>query len=248
MVFHRLDSSNRRALESLESLDHGDVVEADRQTEGRGRQSKPWFAAENRGLALSFVLKDVSDLESAPMLGQAAALAVRDVLDSLGIQAMLKWPNDVLVGDRKICGILLESDIPRNAVVVGIGVNVNATSDDFRRHHLEGIATSIRLLSGSVQEKAEVRRRLVLALERWLDAFFRTGPPSVVDAWKTSDWLEGCTVRVSTEEKDIRGIYAGLDARGRLVLEDASGVERRFWSGDVARVHAVPEARPRSRR
>ena len=236
LFFNRLGSTNRWALENLDSLVHGDVIEADRQTEGKGRQSRFWFGAGNRGLALSFVLKDLPDLESAPMLGQAAALAVRDVLDSLGIEALLKWPNDVLVSDTKISGILMKSDFKKMSVVVGIGLNVNLTEDDLVEYKLDGKATSIRVVSCEAQDKSYVRDRLIEAYERWLNRFRKKGSSTVIEAWQDTDWLSGSMIEISAEDKKFYGRYLGLDSRGRLRLENDEESEHRFLSGDVKKV------------
>jgi len=236
LKFDRLKSTNEWAMEHLDFCRNGDVVWAVRQTTGRGRLSRSWLAPDDRGLTLSVVMTGLKQDETVPVLGQIAALAVRDTLEEYSIYGRLKWPNDVLVNGRKIAGILAEVDFDRNSVVLGIGVNVNMSEDDMESARLARSATSMLIEGGRAFDIDSVRECFISELERAVEYVVLDGTSHVADVWARYDWLAGCMVEIRGTMGTARGKYAGLDGRGRLRVIDGQGRERVFWAGDVEKI------------
>ena len=238
VVFESLPSTNQWAMQNLDSCRHGDIVCATRQTAGKGRFSRSWMAPDDRGLTLSVVLMPGEGQEVTPAVGQTAALAIRAILEAFGIDAVVKWPNDVLVGSRKIAGILMEGDSATGTVLLGIGLNVNVTEGDFETIELIQPATSMAIEKGQEFDISEVRRRLLAELKLALDAAEAEGPRAIMDNWKEYDCLMGKRIEVQTATNMISGIYTDLDEEGKLCLVDDTGKEHTLWSGDVKAVRS----------
>ena len=235
--FSALPSTNAWAVEHLSELQEGFIVRADAQTAGRGRFGRNWVSVPGKGLSVSLVLKEESWIPVGPNLGQAAALAVSDLLAGYGIQGQLKWPNDVMVNDRKICGILVEQGEAGKGVVVGIGLNVNISAEEFRQAALERPATSLAEAAGRAFDLEAVMESLRQALTRWLEALRERGVTPLWTAWSGRDWLKGRTLEIRGVEGDATaGEYLGLSPEGGLRVRTLEGYERVFWSGDVERV------------
>jgi BirA family transcriptional regulator, biotin operon repressor / biotin---[acetyl-CoA-carboxylase] ligase len=236
---------------------HGTVVTADRQESGRGRQGRAWHSPPGANLYLSIVLRPGAlrpplPPRSVPPITLAAGIAVCDAVRAAGVAASLKWPNDVLIGGRKVAGILTEMS-SRGAgeaavvdhVIVGIGVNLNLAPSDIP-DELAAIATSIAIergraprrssdiASGSSSDasidRAAFTAALLDSLEPWLDRFFAGGVPAIAPAWLERAELSGRRVRAG----GIDGSPVGLDPSGALRILDDSGVEHLVVAGDVA--------------
>jgi BirA family transcriptional regulator, biotin operon repressor / biotin---[acetyl-CoA-carboxylase] ligase len=238
-AFAALPSTNGWALANLARLGHGDVVWAARQTAGRGRLGRAWLAPAGKCLTLSVVLRDAELAAQAPNLGQAAAWAVREVLERHGVPAVLKWPNDVLAGDGKIAGILAERGGDPDALVLGIGLNVSLTRRDVAAMRVDRPATSLAIVTGRRAGLAALRRRLLDELEARLDEVRRGGLDPLLGAWARHDALAGRDVEVRGAAGVLRGRCEGLDAAGRLCVRDAAGTVHALWTGDAERVRPV---------
>jgi BirA family biotin operon repressor/biotin-[acetyl-CoA-carboxylase] ligase len=165
--------------------------------------------------------------------GRMAAVAVRGCIEACGIDGGLKWPNDVLANGRKIAGILAEQ--VGEAVVLGIGLNVNVTQSDLAGGELVGTATSMLIETGNIHNMAAVRGALLFQLERTVD--LAAGDPRyLASVWLQHDALAGCAIEVDGPGGAVAGKYRGVDDRGRLLLAGPNGEKHAFWSGDVRRV------------
>jgi BirA family biotin operon repressor/biotin-[acetyl-CoA-carboxylase] ligase len=197
---------------------HGTVVTADEQSEGRGRQGRTWSAAPGRALLCSVVVRDPPAL-----LPLVAGVAVADVI---GPDARIKWPNDVLVAGRKVAGILAEGRPQEGWAVVGIGLNVALRMEDVPTE-LRSTAGTLGLEPDAIEPTLE---SLLEQLERWVS----TDAAMVVEAVRARDALLGCEVRWA----EGRGVGAGIDGRGRLVVRTDGGTV----ALDAGEVHLVPGA------
>jgi BirA family biotin operon repressor/biotin-[acetyl-CoA-carboxylase] ligase len=200
----RIDSTNTRARElAARGAPHGTLVTAREQTAGRGRQGRTWTAPPGRALLCSLVIRDPSRL-----LSLAAGVGVAELV---GPEASVKWPNDVLVGGRKVAGILVEGRPQERWAVLGIGVNVALRQQDFPPE-LAQHAGTLGLAPDALEPTLE---RLLRSLERWLAA-----PPSaVLEAVRARDALRNHSVQWTGGE----GRAAGIDAEGRLLVDTSSG-------------------------
>jgi BirA family transcriptional regulator, biotin operon repressor / biotin---[acetyl-CoA-carboxylase] ligase len=210
----RTDSTNTRARELAErGAPHGTLVTAAEQTAGRGRQGRTWTAPAGRALLCSLLVR-----EPGRLLPLAAGVAVAE---TVGPQAMLKWPNDVLIEGRKAAGILVEGRPQERWAIVGIGINVAVRESDFPPE-LRDRAATMGLDPGAIEPTLA---RLLTALERWL-----TAPPSdVLAAIRTCDALDGRTV----EWAGGRGRADGIDDQGRLSVLLAGGEHVMLDAGEV---------------
>ncbi|HEX8054302.1 MAG TPA: biotin--[acetyl-CoA-carboxylase] ligase [Thermoleophilaceae bacterium] len=209
-VHHRVtDSTNQRAKELANAgAPHGTTVTADEQTAGRGRQGRSWVAPPRSAVLLSVVLRDLD--ESAALLPLATAVAVCEAAESLApVRCEIKWPNDVWVARRKLCGILVEGRPAAGWAVVGLGVNVTT-----REFPADLVATSLAL-SGSSASVDDTASAVLAMLERWLSS------PSaeVLDAWRARDALLGSNIGWGEGE----GVAAGIDDRGSLLVDTSEG-------------------------
>ena len=215
---------------------HGEVVVTEAQTGGRGRRGRSWVTAPRRNVAFSVVLRP-SGLPTAraPELTLVASLAICDALRRAGVDAGIKWPNDVLVGGRKIAGILTELAAEPDQVhwvVVGVGVNVNARAEDFPPE-LRGLATSVLLERGQPAPRALFLAACLTLLEEWYDRHAEEGFEPIRAAWKERSVTLGREVMVQLDGRELVGRAEDLDATGALLVRSAAGVER-VTSGDVS--------------
>jgi BirA family biotin operon repressor/biotin-[acetyl-CoA-carboxylase] ligase len=202
--FRLTDSTNERARAlAMAGAPHGTLVTADEQSAGRGRQGRGWTAPPRSALLMSLVLRDLR--ETLPL---AAAVAV---CEALPLAAVIKWPNDILVGRRKLAGILVEGRPQEGWAVLGIGLNVRTT--EFPAE-LGGQATSLRL-EGVETTTEDVLELLLPALAEWV----RRPTAEVLDAWRERDGLLGETVQWATGS----GVGRGIDEAGALVVETSDG-------------------------
>ena len=232
-----LGSTNDEARDLADAgAEHGEVVVTERQTGGRGRRGRSWVSPPGRNVAFSVVLRpEALPPIRAPELTLVAAVAVCDALRHAGVDAGIKWPNDVLVGGRKIAGILTELSAETDRVhwvVVGVGVNVNARPEDFPPE-LRGEATSLLIERGEAAPRALFLAACLTSLEDWYDRHAEGGLAPVLQAWRERSVTLGRQVSVRTDEGELTGTAVDLDADGALLVETAAGV-RRIHSGDVA--------------
>jgi BirA family biotin operon repressor/biotin-[acetyl-CoA-carboxylase] ligase len=237
VLIHRgvCDSTNTLAFsEGVAGADHGLIVVADAQTSGRGRRGRDWHSPPGAGLYVSVLLRPRLLPQAAPPLAFAAAVAVAETLEeTLSLTPRLKWPNDVLLRGRKVCGILLEmcAEPERvSFVVCGIGLNVNAES---LPADLAPRATSLRLELGHDVARPLVLAPLLGALERWVERYVNEGFAPLREAWLARAAHMGQEVRVVAPHDTIQGVAETLDADGALVIRLASGEQKRILVGDV---------------
>jgi BirA family transcriptional regulator, biotin operon repressor / biotin---[acetyl-CoA-carboxylase] ligase len=224
-------STNDDALEAARSgAAHGATYVADLQTAGRGRRKSEWLSAPAENLLFSVLLRPKLSAEQLSGLTLAVGLAVRDALTlHIAQPPLIKWPNDVLVEDKKLCGVLVESQIrgtEPNAVVVGIGLNVNAR--EFPQD-LAAKATSLALLDANPKAREPLLCDLLEALAARLRRFEDSGVAGIREDLAAADALLGRQVRV----EETVGVARGIDELGRLLVEDASGNVHALLSGSV---------------
>ena len=213
----------------------GICVLAREQTAGRGRQGREWSSPAGAGLYLSVILRpEIRAAESAG-LTLAAAVAVAETLKlDFQVECDIKWPNDVLVSGRKICGILVESAVEKDRLqyaVMGIGVNVAQRGFP---QAIGNSATSVSLETSRSVTPEEFVRPLLERLQRWYET--AVSRPRLVSArWEAlSSYARGCAVRVESSDWSIEGVTRGLTDTGALIVELAGGETREIVSGEVS--------------
>jgi BirA family biotin operon repressor/biotin-[acetyl-CoA-carboxylase] ligase len=194
----------------------GAIATADHQTAGRGRLGRRWIDAPATAVIVSVCLRPPPE-RRAPELSLVAAVAVACALEEVvGAPARIKWPNDVVLGGRKVAGILAE--MRGGAVVVGIGVNVNQTADELPAG-AKVPAGSLRSLDGVVRDREAVLATLLAELDRRYAAWLAEGLTALAPELDARDFLRGRAVAAA----GVAGTAAGIDAAGRLLVETADG-------------------------
>lgn len=209
------------------------LVLAERQTRGRGRGSNRWWSADG-ALTFSVVLDAASmglSTDHLPRISLTTALAVCQGLQQLdpALDARLKWPNDVCVQGRKICGVLIEvPSRPTGRIVIGVGINANNSVVD-APEELRDTATSMRDVTGTNSDLSKV---LIAVLRAFSDhlKLLASGPSTLSEKWEERSILTGCALRLAVGREEIRGECQGIDAEGALLLKTNHGLQR-FFTG-----------------
>lgn len=218
-------------------LPDGHAVLADRQTAGRGRLDRRWESPGGLGLYVSVLLRPPVPAHQAPLLTLAAGVAVCEALgEAVGVTAGLKWPNDVLVNDRKVAGILAElsaSGCVIRHVVVGIGINVNHAPADFPAA-LASTAGSLFLATGRTFRRDAVAAALFNRLDRLYGRFCEGERPAILAAARARSVILGRRIAVLEGRERWEGLAEALDADGALLVRDDAGKLRPVHAGDVS--------------
>ncbi|HEY4903072.1 MAG TPA: biotin--[acetyl-CoA-carboxylase] ligase [Candidatus Sulfotelmatobacter sp.] len=231
--FYKIGSTNTSAMQAAaEGAPEGSVFLAEEQTAGRGRGANAWHSERSEGIYCSVVLRPALPPSEVLVLslgvGLAVHAAVQEIDSRLSSSLDLKWPNDLLIAGKKVCGILTEMNaeaVRVRYIVVGIGINVNQAAFPAE---LEPLATSLRLASGSEWSRVELTAALLKSLHREYEQFI--AQPGERDSIlrrfaQHSSWVNGKEVRIEENGAPLDGITAGLDERGFLRLRTASGMQ-----------------------
>ena len=216
----------------------GTVVVSDSQTAGRGRLGRRWVSPAGSNLYLSALFcPEVSPQESS-VFTFLASCALVDVFSGYGVDAAIKWPNDILVGGKKISGVLTELGASGGSVdylVIGIGVNLNLT-EGFIRREMDDISkktTSLSILLGEEIDRERFCAELINALDRLYGEFRRCGTQAIVDMWIERWGFVGEEISVDVSGEVVCGVVERVDANGFLYLRTGGGDLRRVITGDT---------------
>jgi BirA family biotin operon repressor/biotin-[acetyl-CoA-carboxylase] ligase len=220
---------------------HGGVVIAERQTAGRGRQGRPW-ASPPGGLWMSVLARPNMDAVNVGRLGIALALAAAEAVSiEGGLSAGVRWPNDVVVGDRKVGGVLVETELVGDevrAAVLSLGLNVNVSVGDLPAP-VQGLATSLQRETRSEHSIGRLAAGVLEKLEQlWpivVEGALEDRSDPLAAMWRERDVLEGHPVAVEIGAETVNGTAIGIDRAGNLVLM-IGGAARAVSAGEAALV------------
>jgi BirA family transcriptional regulator, biotin operon repressor / biotin---[acetyl-CoA-carboxylase] ligase len=235
--FFKTGSTNSIAMRLGEAEEpHGTVVVAEEQTAGRGRAGRSWISEKSAGIHVTVLLRPKISPIYAPTLTIAVGLAVRDALEEeTAMPPDIRWPNDLLLNGKKLCGILTEMHAEPDRIyfaVVGIGINVNQSrmSADIAR-----IATSLRMETGRIHSRLDLLVRLLRRLDHYYNLFIAQGAGPIIRRFaEVSSYCKGKRVRITTGPESFVGTTAGLDSMGILRVQRDDGRLESVVSGDVA--------------
>ena len=244
--FDTIDSTNTSAARlAREDAAEGTVVIADAQTGGKGRLGRNWVSPPGVNLYLSVILRPRKPTSAAPQLSLLASVAVAEaIVQQTRLAPAIKWPNDVLVSGKKVCGILTEMQANGSrlrSVIVGIGVNINAPLASFPEE-LQDKASSLFLMRGEPVDRVAFTVSLLTHLEKFYVLWLEKGFPVVRTAWEGyASALLGKSITVTASEGTVSGTVRGIDRDGALLLEtvapegqaSSSRRVRRILAGDV---------------
>jgi BirA family biotin operon repressor/biotin-[acetyl-CoA-carboxylase] ligase len=238
-TYETIDSTNSRAkILALDGAQEGTIVIADAQSAGRGRMDRVWISPSNKGLWMSIILKPPISPERAPELTVLAAIAtVRALEDYTGLNTAIKWPNDIVINGRKLCGMLAEiqaePEIIRS-VVMGIGINVNIQRNDFPPE-LQDIATSVLIESDKIFSRRELLFILLENLESIYYEYLKSdGLAPFIEYYKSRSATLGRNVNVIERESSFEGYALDIDKSGALMVRKNDGSIKKILSADVS--------------
>lgn len=235
---HKVNSTNEWAKELAKlGATEGTVAVAETQAAGHGRLNREWISPEG-GLWFSIILRPKVRAAKAIQLVFVVGVAVAEVLRGrFRVKVETKWPNDVLVNGKKVCGILVEMNTTReevNYVVAGIGINVNFDVRKVLPEQLRKVATSLENELGRKIGLEKLFKALLENLERTYDLYTVKEFPLVLQKWKKYAKFLGHEVEVSNQEEKITGLALDVDDEGALVLKLEDGRTRRVFIGDIS--------------
>src|SRR5215467_2596154 len=238
--FYSVDSTNAFAARLLahgRKVPEGTVIIAESQTAGRGRLGRSWHSQREAGFYFSIVLFPKVPPSLAPLFTLGTAVAMHNAAERYtGLNIDIKWPNDLLIGGKKFCGILseIQAEVDRlQNMIIGVGVNVNHES---LPADISDRATSLRIVSGRIQSRIEIVLEFFEEFENIYLDFERKGPRSIIAQWsRHSSFADGRRIEIHDGVRKIAGITRGLNPLGALRIEQKGGHIEEVYSGDVVR-------------
>ncbi|RNB58687.1 biotin--[acetyl-CoA-carboxylase] ligase [Brevibacillus gelatini] len=214
----------------------GTLVLAEQQTGGKGRLGRPWHSPKGTGIWMSLIVRPAIPLPKTPQMTLLTAVSVAGTIrEETGLPVKIKWPNDIFIGDKKVCGILTELNAEAdrvNYLVIGIGLNANSVQADFPEELL-AIATSLRIESGSPVKRVAFIQRFCQNFEEEYNHYLREGFQRVKKEWEAHSYTIGRWVTVQTISQKLEGQAIGLDEEGVLMVKDRLGQIHKVYSADV---------------
>ncbi|MEP7075228.1 MAG: biotin--[acetyl-CoA-carboxylase] ligase [Acidobacteriota bacterium] len=238
--FDTLGSTNTEAMNQARSgADEGLCVLARQQSAGRGRHGRTWISASDSGLYFSIVLRPQIQTKYLPLITLMTGVAVHDALGELGIEADIKWVNDVLVGEKKISGILAETIETSKGIAVIVGIGVNLTSANLL-HEIADVAASIKDQTGLTLTPDQFAETLTKFFSYFYDILSgENGSREIIGEWKRrSSYFSGKWVRVVLEKETFTGMTDGLESNGALRIKRDNGNITVVQAGDVEKLRS----------
>lgn len=234
--FDSLSSTMDEAFRlGMEGVPEGSVICTETQTKGRGRLGRNWISVKQKGIYVSIILRPKLSPTDFSKLTLLSAVAVAEAVETATvIRAAIKWPNDLLIKNKKICGILTElrAEVDQmKFVVLGIGLNVNHTSSQL----VDG-ATSLRVESEQIFSRVAVLQEILRSLDRWYLKSLKEGFDGVLTVWKERSHTLGKRIRVTDPASVTEGVAIDLDSDGGLLVRHDSGVVVKKMAGDVVQL------------
>lgn len=233
--FAQVPSTNELAQElARQGVPDGSLVLTEEQTGGKGRLGRGWFSPFAQGIWCTVILYPPVDPADAPPLTMLTAVGVaRAVRRVTGIQVGIKWPNDLLLEGKKICGILTEMSAEMEQVkylVIGTGINVNVESFPAE---IQNTATSLKMHTGRAIDRAKLLRAFLEELEELYEQWLKEGFQPILKLWKLLSVTLHCPVRISSLRESTEGWAEDVDEQGNLILRLEDGSKKRFMAGEV---------------
>lgn len=237
IYYKQLDSTNAEiARLAVQGAEHGTVVVAESQTAGRGRKGRSWESPAGENIYMSILLRPDCGPNKAPMLTLVMAYSVAQVIEEFEFaEVQIKWPNDLVLSGKKICGILTEMQLKGSEidyVVVGVGINVNTRKFPVE---LEDKATSLFLESGSKFERETIVEKIVDKFEHAYRQFCNAQDLSFLQETYNSMLVNaGKEVRVLEPGNEYTAYAQGINSKGELMVRMLNGEEKAIYAGEVS--------------
>ncbi|KKI88762.1 biotin--acetyl-CoA-carboxylase ligase [Bacillus sp. SA1-12] len=238
IYFEETVASTQKIAQSLanEGAPEGTIVVADQQTSGRGRMSRVWYSPSGTGIWMSMIIRPKIPINRTPQLTLLTAVAIVQAIEELTpLKPDIKWPNDILLNGKKIVGILTELQAEADqvhSVIIGTGINVNQTKEDFPEE-LQNVATSIKVETGSDWERAQFIQTILLKFEGLYSLYLAQGFKPIKLLWESYAISLNKTIIARTLKGTIEGKAIGIDDDGVLLIEKNDQSLERIYSADI---------------
>ncbi|MEI7906266.1 MAG: biotin--[acetyl-CoA-carboxylase] ligase [Bacteroidota bacterium] len=236
LSFDTIDSTNTYAKKlNKAEAPHGTIIIAEQQTDGRGRMHRKWVSPKDKNLLFSVILYPEMDIEKISLLPFAGSLAVADAIESVTeLSPTCKWPNDVLINNKKVCGMLLETSSGNygiERIILGIGLNVNQVEfpDD-----LITKATSLTVECGLEVDRIRLLQKILEELENRYEQLSRFSAGQLLNDWRMKALLFGKKITVLENEFSFTATAIDVADDGSLIIETEEGRKRNIFAGDVS--------------
>lgn len=236
--FDTLDSTNNKAKEIASKVgSNGTVITSEEQVAGKGRLGRQWVSPKYKGIWMSFILKPDMEPIQVPKITHIAAAAVVTALNKFNINAFIKWPNDIIVKGKKICGILTEMSGEINCtdyVIIGIGINANLETLDIPMDIIHK-ASSLLIESGRFIERKILAAEVINSFEQLYEKFLNSGSiEDSIEICRKSSILLGKEIRIINRQLEETAKAIDISNDGELIAEFADGTKRTIISGEVS--------------
>jgi BirA family transcriptional regulator, biotin operon repressor / biotin---[acetyl-CoA-carboxylase] ligase len=242
-AYGELDSTNQTVWQLGEQgLPEGTCAFAEHQKKGKGRLGRSWSSPSGENILLSVLLRPSVEPAAVPRITLAAALAViRAIEEETGLRASVKWPNDVLLKGKKLCGILTEMSAEADRVhfvVLGIGLNANSHASD-----LPAGSTSLSEALGKKIDRLSLAQELLRQLEKYYDKVRKGKAGEICEEWEALSETTGKQVTAKLLNRTVHGTATGIDPDGALWIRHDNGIQERILSGDIQHMRKKESAR-----
>jgi BirA family transcriptional regulator, biotin operon repressor / biotin---[acetyl-CoA-carboxylase] ligase len=234
--FESIGSTNTFAKTLKEpEAPHGTVIIAEEQSDGHGRLGRQWQSASGENLLFTILLRPSVPAERLVLLPLAAAVGIAEGIEQCtGVPLETKWPNDLLYGRKKICGILIEGSIEAGgaaAIALGAGINVNQS---FFPSDIEATAGSLVQITGHQWPKQELLNAVLACLEERYNELCSSFAPAILTAWKKRTTMLGKQITVIEQQNTFAATAVDLDPQGALIVRRTDGSLSTVYAGDVS--------------
>jgi len=235
--YPQIDSTNRQAkIMASQGVHDGTLVFTEHQTQGQGRLKRKWVSPPGKNLLFSIIFYPSVPPPRVFQLTLLSSLSVcKTLVDDAKIEAGIKWPNDIYVNNRKICGVLTEFSANQDRVnwaVVGIGINVNF--DPSSDPEIAAIATSIKRETGKSHNRIPLLQNIVKTIEEYYNRFLNGDVETIKNEWLSRSIILGKPVTIISDHHEEEGIAETIDENGALILRTPQGKKKKIVYGDLS--------------
>lgn len=235
--FDELDSTNSYAKSVAEQLEgEGHVIITEKQINGRGRLGRQWISQNNKGIWMSIILKPKIDIYDVSKITQVAAASVNKAINNLDIHSLIKWPNDIIINNKKVCGILTEMNSEINIInyiIVGIGINVNHDDGDFSEE-IKDIATSLKIQTHNKIKRNELVAKILNYFEEYYKEFVQGNFGVTLNMCRENSYVLHKYINIIRNGSITVAKAIDINDNGELVVEYNDGNVDTVLSGEVS--------------
>ncbi|RDW19626.1 biotin--[acetyl-CoA-carboxylase] ligase [Oceanobacillus arenosus] len=222
--------------EARNGASHGTIIIADEQTNGKGRMNRSWFSSKGKGMWLSMILRPRISPQQAPQLTLLTATVLADVLHAYcHVTPLIKWPNDILLNNKKTAGILTEMQAEQdiiNYIVIGIGLNVNQSESELPEE-IRHKATSLFIETEKEHSIKGLIQEILVAFEKAYDQFIKNGFPDVKRKWESYGFKIGEEITIKTLRDHFQATFLGIEEDGALRIKRMDGSTEKLYSAEI---------------